>query len=67
MELVICPSILLLDEPTSGLDSKTALSLVHLLKTQVAPMGVNVIAVVHQPRYEICMLLLLITFDFHSF
>ena len=56
MELVICPSILLLDEPTSGLDSKTALSLIDLLQKEVCTMGINVIAVLHQPRYEICTL-----------
>ncbi len=53
IELVICPSILFLDEPTSGLDSKSALSLISVLKNQVASLGVNVIAVLHQPRYEI--------------
>jgi ABC-type multidrug transport system ATPase subunit len=52
IELVICPSILFLDEPTSGLDSKTALALLTVLK-DVASLGINVIAVLHQPRYEI--------------
>eukprot|EP01113_Clastostelium_recurvatum_P005904 TRINITY_DN12654_c0_g1_i3.p1 TRINITY_DN12654_c0_g1~~TRINITY_DN12654_c0_g1_i3.p1 ORF type:complete len:743 (-),score=84.26 TRINITY_DN12654_c0_g1_i3:124-2352(-) len=53
IELVTCPSILFLDEPTSGLDSKSALSLITILKEQVASLGINVIAVLHQPRYEI--------------
>jgi ABC-type multidrug transport system ATPase subunit len=52
IELVMCPSILYLDEPTSGLDSKTALALVSVLK-DVASLGINVVAVIHQPRYEI--------------
>jgi ABC-type multidrug transport system ATPase subunit len=52
IELVMCPSLLFLDEPTSGLDSKSALSLISVLK-DVASLGVNVIAVIHQPRYEI--------------
>lgn len=34
-------------------DSKTALSLTTLLKNQITPLGINVIMVVHQPRYEI--------------
>jgi ABC-type multidrug transport system ATPase subunit len=53
IELVTCPSILFLDEPTSGLDSKSALSLITVLKDQVSSLGINVIAVLHQPRYEI--------------
>src|SRR5690349_4229219 len=38
---------------SSGLDSKSALSLISLLKNKVASLGISVIAVLHQPRYEI--------------
>jgi hypothetical protein len=53
IELVTCPSVLFLDEPTSGLDSKTALQLIQMLKTEIAPLGISVVAVLHQPRMEI--------------
>lgn len=52
MELVAQPSVLLLDEPTSGLDASTCLDVVQALKA-IANTGVNVIAVLHQPRVEI--------------
>ena len=55
MEVVANPSILFLDEPTSGLDSTTSKVLCDYLK-QLSTGGVTVIAVIHQPRYEIfCM------------
>lgn len=41
-----------LDEPTSGLDSTTALTVVQSLK-ELALTGANVIAVLHQPKYEV--------------
>jgi len=52
MELVANPSLLFLDEPTSGLDSTTAMEVVGALK-EVARLGVNVVAVLHQPRFEL--------------
>jgi ABC-type lipoprotein export system ATPase subunit len=54
MELTMLPSVLFLDEPTSGLDSKSALALLSLLKEVVVDeLGINTIAVLHQPRMEI--------------
>src|SRR4051794_40032604 len=41
-----------LDEPTSGLDSSTAKEIMFFLR-KIANRGINVIAIVHQPRYEI--------------
>lgn len=52
MEMVALPSILFLDEPTSGLDSSSSMSVCGSLR-DMASVGVTVIAVIHQPRYEI--------------
>ncbi|PRP79061.1 abc transporter aaa ATPase [Planoprotostelium fungivorum] len=52
MEVVNAPSVLFLDEPTSGLDSSMSLELCHTLKS-LTRMNVNVITVIHQPRYDI--------------
>jgi ABC-type multidrug transport system ATPase subunit len=52
MELVSQPLCLLCDEPTSGLDSASSKELCEALN-DIAHAGVNVIAVIHQPRYEI--------------
>jgi len=52
MELVADPSLLALDEPTSGLDSTTSSKLCETL-CQLAFTGVNVMAVIHQPKMEI--------------
>ncbi len=52
LELVAQPSVLFLDEPTSGLDATTTREIVGSLK-KIARMGVNVVAVLHQPRYEV--------------
>jgi ABC-type multidrug transport system ATPase subunit len=52
MELVADPSLLALDEPTSGLDSTTSTNLCDAL-SQLAISGVNVLAVIHQPKMEI--------------
>eukprot|EP00536_Pseudo-nitzschia_multiseries_P004086 jgi/Psemu1/187311/e_gw1.66.61.1 len=52
MELVADPSLLALDEPTSGLDSTTSASLCEVL-SDLALTGVNVAAVIHQPKIEI--------------
>lgn len=53
MELVAETSILALDEPTSGLDATAAESVVQLLARIVASNRTTIIAVVHQPRYEV--------------
>jgi ABC-type multidrug transport system ATPase subunit len=53
MELVAKPSVLFLDEPTSGLDSSTSLIVLEALQNIAHKGDVNVMAVVHQPRYEI--------------
>jgi len=50
--LVADPSILFLDEPTSGLDSTTSKLVMQVLK-DVSRLGIPVIVVLHQPRYEI--------------
>ena len=52
MELVALPSILFLDEPTSGLDSSSSMCVCSALR-DMASVGITVIAVIHQPRYEI--------------
>lgn len=51
MELVASPSLLALDEPTSGLDSTTSSKLCETL-SKLASTGVNVAAVIHQPKIE---------------
>jgi ABC-type multidrug transport system ATPase subunit len=53
MELVSLPAILFLDEPTSGLDSSAALSITHTLRNISETLGITVVAVIHQPRFEI--------------
>jgi ABC-type multidrug transport system ATPase subunit len=52
IELVSQPVALMCDEPTSGLDSASSMELCDALKN-IARSGVNVIAVIHQPRIEI--------------
>jgi ABC-type multidrug transport system ATPase subunit len=52
MEMCALPCILFLDEPTSGLDSSSSMTVCSALRT-MADSGVTVIAVIHQPRYEI--------------
>jgi ABC-type multidrug transport system ATPase subunit len=55
MELVANPTVLFLDEPTSGLDSAGSKSLCQCLRS-ISELGLNIAAVIHQPRYEIfCM------------
>ncbi len=51
LELVIEPSLLILDEPTSGLDSTSSRLVLQALRRETME-GVNVILVLHQPRYE---------------
>lgn len=53
MELVACPSLLFLDEPTSGLDATAALKVTLTMKKIASSIGLTVVSVVHQPRYEI--------------
>ncbi len=55
IEIVAMPSFLCLDEPTSGLDSVASLALVKTLK-ELAMQGVTIIAVLHQPKYDIFQL-----------
>ena len=52
MEMVADPSLLFLDEPTSGLDSTTSFDLIDALRI-LADKGVNVMAVLHQPSFEL--------------
>lgn len=52
IELAAAPLALFADEPTSGLDSTSALQVATTLQG-VAALGVTVVAVLHQPRYEI--------------
>jgi ABC-type multidrug transport system ATPase subunit len=50
VELVSKPSLLWLDEPTSGLDAAVAYDVVAALKAS-SERGMNVLAVMHQPRW----------------
>ncbi|KJE90030.1 ABC transporter [Capsaspora owczarzaki ATCC 30864] len=52
IEMVGQPSVLFLDEPTSGLDSSSSKEVCGCLQ-RLAKTGLTVVAVVHQPRYEI--------------
>ncbi|CAE7477895.1 ABCG25, partial [Symbiodinium pilosum] len=51
-----CPTILFLDEPTSGLDATASLMIVQQLK-RMARLGVTIVMVIHQPRYDLFTLL----------
>lgn len=53
MELVTCPSAIFLDEPTSGLDATAALKIAAIMKKIALNIGITVVSVIHQPRYEI--------------
>jgi ABC-type multidrug transport system ATPase subunit len=53
VELVARPRVLFLDEPTSGLDAATALSLMRTLSSLAKDQNITVVAVLHQPRFEI--------------
>ena len=52
MELVAKPSVLFMDEPTSGLDATAAADILCALK-RMAGLGMNIITVIHQPRFSI--------------
>lgn len=52
VELMAKPRVLFLDEPTSGLDSNAAQKACDAL-ARLACQGVNVICVIHQPRFSI--------------
>ena len=52
-ELVADPTVLFLDEPTSGLDSTSSLAVLQALKRLAQLGGMTIVAVLHQPRYEI--------------
>eukprot|EP00439_Symbiodinium_sp_Y106_P048645 s4315_g6.t1 len=56
IELAACPTILFLDEPTSGLDATASLMIVQQLK-RMARLGVTIVMVIHQPRYDLFTLL----------
>ncbi|KAL7746683.1 hypothetical protein RI367_007962 [Sorochytrium milnesiophthora] len=51
-ELAGVPLTLFLDEPTSGLDSTSALMVCSTLK-DISRLGLTIVSVIHQPRYEI--------------
>ncbi|KAK9803611.1 hypothetical protein WJX72_004863 [[Myrmecia] bisecta] len=52
LELVSKPSLMLMDEPTSGLDATAATDILTALK-RMADLGMNIVTVIHQPRYSI--------------
>eukprot|EP01137_Pigoraptor_chileana_P003259 Opistho-2@43188 len=52
MELVAGPALLFLDEPTSGLDSTSSEECMSAMRA-IAAGGINVVAVIHQPRMSI--------------
>lgn len=52
IELVAQPSIMFLDEPTTGLDSSSAKDVITCLH-EISRTGITVVAVLHQPRFEI--------------
>ena len=52
VELAAAPAAIFLDEPTSGLDASKALEVCNTLR-DIANMGVLVVTVIHQPRFDI--------------
>ncbi|KAI8837552.1 P-loop containing nucleoside triphosphate hydrolase protein [Chytridium lagenaria] len=52
MELAATPLAMFLDEPTSGLDATSALDVSQILRS-ISRLGLTIISVIHQPRYEI--------------
>jgi ABC-type multidrug transport system ATPase subunit len=55
VEMVGLPPVLIMDEPTSGLDASMTLRFLEVCR-DLARVGVTVLSVVHQPRYEAFML-----------
>ena len=55
MELVSQPSVIFLDEPTSGLDSTTSNDVMGALRGIADCRGTNILCVIHQPRFVVCM------------
>ena len=51
METVTGPSCLFLDEPTSGLDATAAVEVVSALR-RLSRLGMTILVVIHQPRYN---------------
>ena len=52
LEMVSDPTVLFLDEPTSGLDSSSSMDVCSALG-KIAQLGLTIVLVLHQPRYEI--------------
>ncbi|BDA44911.1 probable broad substrate specificity ATP-binding cassette transporter at N-terminal half [Coccomyxa sp. Obi] len=52
LELVARPSVLFMDEPTSGLDATAATDILTSLR-RMADLGMNIVTVIHQPRYSV--------------
>lgn len=52
IELASCPTLLFLDEPTSGLDATSSLQVINSLK-KMTELGMTIIMVIHQPRYNL--------------
>jgi ABC-type multidrug transport system ATPase subunit len=52
LEVVGTPSCLFLDEPTSGLDATSSTDTLRALR-KLAAAGMNIIMVVHQPRFSL--------------
>ena len=52
LEMVADPLVLFLDEPTSGLDSTSSMEVCDALR-KIADIGLTIVTVLHQPRYEI--------------
>ncbi|EFJ45801.1 hypothetical protein VOLCADRAFT_63329 [Volvox carteri f. nagariensis] len=53
VELVSRPPLLFLDEPTSGLDASCSNVVLRSLLDLAVNGGVNVVAVIHQPRHSV--------------
>lgn len=49
-ELAAVPSIVMMDEPTSGLDATSTSEVLHGLKALTSA-GMNIVCVIHQPRF----------------
>lgn len=58
------PSVLFLDEPTSGLDATSSHDILASLGDMTA-LGMNVILVLHQPRFASFMLFDQVSFWLH--